>query len=50
VDSKTRAEGFVSLLKEFDACLRRYLMGWGREMGKEVLELYTETKAVVVQI
>jgi phenylacetaldehyde dehydrogenase len=24
--------------------------GWGREMGKEALELYTETKAVVVQI
>jgi phenylacetaldehyde dehydrogenase len=24
--------------------------GWGREMGREVLELYTETKAVVVNI
>ena len=24
--------------------------GWGREMGKEVLELYTETKAVCMQI
>jgi phenylacetaldehyde dehydrogenase len=24
--------------------------GWGREMGKEALELYTETKAVVVQL
>ena len=24
--------------------------GWGREMGHEVLELYTETKAVVVNI
>jgi phenylacetaldehyde dehydrogenase len=22
--------------------------GWGREMGHEALELYTETKAVVV--
>jgi phenylacetaldehyde dehydrogenase len=22
--------------------------GWGREMGREVLDLYTETKAVVV--
>jgi phenylacetaldehyde dehydrogenase len=24
--------------------------GWGREMGKEALELYTETKAVCMQI
>ncbi|MDB5296145.1 MAG: NAD-dependent aldehyde dehydrogenase [Phycisphaerales bacterium] len=24
--------------------------GWGREMGKEALELYTETKAVCIQI
>ena len=24
--------------------------GWGREMGKEALELYTETKSVVVQL
>jgi len=24
--------------------------GWGREMGQEVLELYTETKSVVVQL
>jgi phenylacetaldehyde dehydrogenase len=24
--------------------------GWGREMGKEALELYTETKAVCVRI
>jgi phenylacetaldehyde dehydrogenase len=24
--------------------------GWGREMGKEALQLYTETKAVVIQL
>ena len=24
--------------------------GWGREMGKEVLELYTETKAVAAML
>jgi phenylacetaldehyde dehydrogenase len=24
--------------------------GWGREMGKEALELYTETKSVCVRI
>ncbi len=24
--------------------------GWGREMGKEALELYTETKSVRLQI
>jgi acyl-CoA reductase-like NAD-dependent aldehyde dehydrogenase len=24
--------------------------GWGREMGKEVLELYTETKAVAAAL
>jgi phenylacetaldehyde dehydrogenase len=24
--------------------------GWGREMGHEVLEHYTETKAVVVRL
>jgi phenylacetaldehyde dehydrogenase len=24
--------------------------GWGREMGKEALELYTETKAVCIQL
>ena len=24
--------------------------GWGREMGEEVLELYTETKAVTIRL
>ncbi len=54
VAAKLRAgKAWINCYNVFDSALRfggYKQSGWGREMGHQALELYTETKAVCAQI